>query len=68
MDKHYVLLATIRGMDIDEQDVQEGEKIKKEFEKKVLSSGDATLIRIIRTLPEESYAKLKNILADSEDI
>ena len=39
--------AIIRGMDIEETDVQEGERIAKPIREKVLRSGDDILIRII---------------------
>jgi superfamily II DNA or RNA helicase len=52
-----------RGMDIEETDVQEGERIAKPIREKVLKSGDDVLIRIIRVLPEESYARLQSILS-----
>ena len=51
-------------MDIDEIDVQEGERIKEQVKKRVLASGDAKLISLIRQLPEESWGKLKTILDD----
>lgn len=56
--------AIVRGMDIDEIDVQEGERIKDQVRKRVLASGDEKLISLIRQLPEESWGKLKNILDD----
>jgi superfamily II DNA or RNA helicase len=55
--------AIIRGMDIEETDVQEGERIAKPIREKVLKSGDDVLIRIIRVLPDESYARLQSILS-----
>ena len=54
--------AIIRGMDIDEIDVQEGERIKGQLKKGILASGDAKLIALIRQLPEESWGRLKTIL------
>ena len=56
--------AIVRGMDIDEIDVQEGERIKEQVKQRVLASGDAKLISLIRQLPEESWGKLKTILDD----
>jgi superfamily II DNA or RNA helicase len=55
--------AIVRGMDIEEEDVREGERIAQPVRERVLKSGDDTLVRIIRTLPDESFARLKNILA-----
>ena len=56
--------AITRGMDLTEEEVREGETIAEEFKDKILSSGDEILIKAIRPLPEESYARLKNILKD----
>ena len=49
-------------MDLDEEEVQEGERIKDSFRKDVLSSGDEQLVRILKLLPEESYGRLKRLL------
>jgi len=57
--------AIVRGMDIEETDVKEGERIAQPVRDKVLMSGDNTLVRIIRTLPDESFARLKDILSSS---
>lgn len=54
--------AIIRGMDLDEEEVQEGERIKDSFRNDVLSSGDEQLVRILKLLPEESYGRLKRLL------
>jgi superfamily II DNA or RNA helicase len=54
--------AIIRGMDIEESDVQEAEAMASEVRQKILRSGDEKLLRILRVLPEESWARLKNIL------
>jgi len=55
--------AIVRGMDIEEGDVRDGERIAQPVRDKILRSGDNTLVRIIRTLPDESFARLKNILS-----
>ena len=57
--------AIVRGMDINETEVQEGEKIAGPVREKVLLSGDNNLIRIIKILPDESFARLKDILSTS---
>ena len=57
--------AIVRGMDIDEDEVQDSEEIAGSVRARVLDSGDANLVRLIRVLPEESWAKLKNILDDT---
>jgi superfamily II DNA or RNA helicase len=55
--------AIVRGMDINETEVKEGEKIAGPVREKVLLSGDNNLIRIIKVLPDESFARLKDILS-----
>lgn len=54
--------AIVRGMDIDEDEVRQGETIAPAIRQEILDSGDITLIRALRTLPEESYGRLQNIL------
>lgn len=56
--------AIVRGMDVDEEDVQEGEAMAANVRKLVASSGDAKLVRVIKQLPEESWARLKKLLND----
>lgn len=55
--------AIVRGMDIDESEVQAAEQMAPTVRKLVLQSGDQRLVRILQTLPDESWARLKNILA-----
>ena len=57
--------AIIRGMDLDEEEVQEGEAIRDVFRKGVLSSGDDQLIKILKLLPEESYGRLARMFEDN---
>lgn len=54
--------AIVRGMDIDEGEVQAGESIAPAVRGAVLRSGDDRLVRVIQALPEESWARLKGIL------
>jgi len=54
--------AIIRGMDLDEDEVREGEAIRDVFREGVLSSGDDQLIKILRLLPEESYGRLARMI------
>ena len=54
--------AIIRGMDLDEEEVRVGEQIAAPTRERILRSGDDQLVRILRILPEESFARLKNIL------
>lgn len=58
--------AIIRGMDLDEEEVQEGEAIRDVFRKGVLSSGDDQLIKILKLLPEESYGRLARMFEDNK--
>ena len=59
--------AIVRGMDVDEEDVQEGEEMATAVRKMVVASGDAKLVKIIKQLPEESWAKLKRLMNDNPD-
>jgi hypothetical protein len=56
--------AIIRGIDIEEQEVQLGEEMAAPVRERILRSGDEQLVRILRILPEESFARLKGILSD----
>jgi hypothetical protein len=56
--------AIIRGIDIEEQEVQLAEEMAAPVRERILRSGDEQLVRILRILPEESFARLKGILAD----
>lgn len=56
--------AIVRGMDIEEDEVQEAEGMASSFRKKVLTSGDEKLVRVIRQLPEESWARLKRLMGE----
>ena len=54
--------AIIRGMDIDEEEVRHAEEIAPVVRDRVLRSGDQKLVRILRVLPDESWARLRDIL------
>jgi superfamily II DNA or RNA helicase len=54
--------AIVRGLDIDEKEVQEAEEIAPLVRDRILGSGDYRLIKIIQTLPDESWARLRTIL------
>jgi superfamily II DNA or RNA helicase len=58
--------AIIRGMDLDEEEVQEGEAIRDGFRKDVLGSGDDQIIKILKLLPEESYGRLARMLESNK--
>jgi len=53
-----------RGMDFNEQETQESEAMASTFRRKVLNTGDDRLIKIIKTLPDESWSRLKHIMAN----
>src|SRR5262249_41201063 len=55
--------AIVRGLDIDEKEVRNAEEIAPEVRNRVLRSGDEKLVRILRVLPDESWARLRDILA-----
>lgn len=54
--------AIVRGMDLEEDEVQDAEKNKKQILKDILASGDDAIIRLVKQLPEESYGRLRKIL------
>jgi len=54
--------AIVRGMDLDEDEVQDAEQNKKQILRDILASGDDAIIRIVKQLPEESYGRLRKIL------
>lgn len=53
--------AIARGMDIEEHEVREAEDLAPLVRNRILGSGDHRLIKIIQTLPDESWARLRNI-------
>ncbi len=56
--------AIVRGMELEEAEVVESEKISQDLRNKMLRSGDQKIIQITRLLPEESYVRLRDILLD----
>jgi superfamily II DNA or RNA helicase len=66
LDEALRMGAIVRGMDIDEVEVQDAEGIAENVRRKVLDSGDAKLIKLIRTFPEETWGRLKTILNDDD--
>ena len=55
--------AIVRGMDIDEVDVREAEELRDNVRRRMLKSGDDKLIDVVlKKLPEESWASLKQIM------
>jgi superfamily II DNA or RNA helicase len=53
--------AIVRGMDIDEAEVREAERIAPNVRSAVLRSGDQRLVQIVKSLPDESWARLRTI-------
>ena len=54
--------AIVRGMDLNESEVREAELMAPNVRNLILRSGDNRLVRILNTLPDESWARLKSIL------
>lgn len=54
--------AIVRGMDLEESEVREAEQMAPNVRNLILRSGDNRLVRILNTLPDESWARLKSIL------
>ncbi len=48
----------VRGMAISEDEAQEGERMADHLNDLVMSSGDEVLIKLMRSYPEESYARI----------
>ena len=59
--------AIVRGMDIEESDVVKGEALASKMRDRVLKSGDSTLIRVYRMLPDESLARFLDIAAGADE-
>jgi superfamily II DNA or RNA helicase len=55
--------AIVRGMELDEAEVRQAEEMVPLVRDRILRSGDEKLVRILRTLPDESWARLRSILA-----
>ncbi len=49
-------------MDISEEEVQESESMARQVRKSILQTGDPNLIKLLRAIPEESYARLRKIM------
>ncbi|HOW77157.1 MAG TPA: DEAD/DEAH box helicase family protein [Candidatus Competibacteraceae bacterium] len=54
--------AIVRGMDLDETEVRESENLAPYIRSQILQSGDEKLVRILKTLPDESWTRLRDIL------
>jgi ribosomal 50S subunit-associated protein YjgA (DUF615 family) len=49
-------------MDLEEEEVRDGEQHKNEILHDVLASGDDALIKVVKQLPVESWGRLRKIL------
>lgn len=56
--------AIVRGMDVDEADVQEGEQLASSVRKAIIQSGDEKLLKFMKLFPEETWGKMKKIMND----
>lgn len=54
--------AIVRGMELDEADVVDGERMAERVRSVVLGSGDSALVKVVQLLPEESWSRLRAIL------
>jgi superfamily II DNA or RNA helicase len=58
--------AIVRGLDIDEDDVIEGEQMAGKVRERVKNTGDAKLVRLMKQLPEESFGLFKKMFKDDD--
>ena len=54
--------AIIRGMELDEDEVQVGEKMGHSLKNDILASGDDVLIKLLNVVPEESFGRLAKMV------
>lgn len=54
--------AIVRGMDLDEDEVRDGEDNRDQIRADILASGDDAIIKILQQLPEESWGRVRKIL------
>ena len=59
--------AIVRGIDLEEGEVQKSEEMAEVVRGRILRSGDQRLVKIIQTLPDESWSRLRTIL-DTNDL
>ena len=55
--------AIDRGLDLTEEEVREAEEMMPELRATILKSGDENLIKLLQRIPDESFARLTQILA-----
>lgn len=56
--------AIVRGMDIEEEEVLEAEAMAGSLRRQIAASGDQNIVRLMKQLPEESWARLKRLMTD----
>jgi superfamily II DNA or RNA helicase len=56
--------AIVRGMDIEEDEVLEAEAMAGSLRRQIAASGDQNIVRLMKQLPEESWARLKRLMTD----
>jgi len=56
----------VSGMDLNEDEMKEGEKIGPDIINSIIQSGDAVLIDVMRRLPPESYGRLNKLMNKDE--
>lgn len=59
--------SIVRGIDVDEDETQEGEAMASNVRKAVLQTGDARMIKFIQQFPEEIWPRFKKIINDQPD-
>lgn len=62
LDEALRMGAIVRGMDLDEGEVQEGEQYGDEIRERALDSGDDLIVNMLKRLPKESYGRLARIM------
>lgn len=60
--------AIVRGMDLEEDEVRDGEDNSEQIRKNILASGDDTLIRVLKLVPQEAWGRLRKLMNKDEDI
>jgi superfamily II DNA or RNA helicase len=56
--------AIVRGMDIEEDEVLEAEAMAGSLRRQIAASGDQNIVRLMKQLPEESWARLKRLMTE----
>jgi len=62
LDEALRMGAIVRGMDLEEGEVREGEQYGDEIRERALDSGDDLIVNMLNRLPKESYGRLARIM------